>query len=118
MWRDFSPTDFLVTSWLGGGMMAPLVWLTPSEVIQKAGGWDEDLSVNDDGEFFCRVVLPRKGIAFCNMAKGFDRSTERPSLSKRRDPDALLSAYLVCGAFDKGFTEAFNGPNGSQSMRL
>ena len=95
VWRDFSPRDFLVTSWLGGGMMAPFVWLTPSKVIQKAGGWDEDLSVNDDGEFFCRVVLASNGIAFCDNAKGFYRSTERPSLSKRRDPDALLSAYLA-----------------------
>ena len=95
VWRDFSPVDFLVTSWLGGGMMAPFVWLTPSKVIDKAGGWDEDLSLNDDGEFFCRAILASNGVAFCEEAKGFYRSTAEPSLSKRRDPRALLSAYLA-----------------------
>jgi len=94
LWRDFSPIEYLVTSWLGGGMMAPFVWLTPMSLIKEVGGWDEEISLNDDGEFFCRVVLGSRGIVFCKNAKGYYRSTPQ-SLSKRRDSVALHSAYLA-----------------------
>jgi glycosyltransferase involved in cell wall biosynthesis len=32
-------------------------WLTPRALIERAGNWDESLTVNDDGEFFARIVL-------------------------------------------------------------
>jgi glycosyltransferase involved in cell wall biosynthesis len=32
-------------------------WLTPRGLIERVGNWDESLTVNDDGEFFARVVL-------------------------------------------------------------
>ena len=37
VWRDLQPVEFLTTSWLGGGMMAPCVWLTPRSVLERAG---------------------------------------------------------------------------------
>jgi len=93
VWRDFSPTDFLISSWLGGGMMPSFAWLTPRQVIEKAGSWNEELSLNDDGEFFSRVVLASKGIAFCGDARGFYRTLPYPTLSKRRDRKGFASAY-------------------------
>ncbi|MFD2145595.1 glycosyltransferase family 2 protein [Mucilaginibacter antarcticus] len=51
--------DFLVKLYAGedvmpgyGGMVTVHAWLTPAEVIKKAGPWKEELSVDDDGEFF------------------------------------------------------------------
>src|SRR5262249_33099886 len=55
VWGDLGPEEFLIASWLGGGMMPNFAWLTPRDVIKKAGPWNERLSLNDDGEFFCRV---------------------------------------------------------------
>jgi Glycosyl transferase family 2 len=93
VWRDFAPEDFLIASWLGGGMMPNFAWLTPRAVIERAGPWNETLSVYDDGEFFCRVVLASSGIAFCADARGYYRSAGGPTLSKRRDSQALASAF-------------------------
>jgi len=95
VWRDFAPEDFPIASWLGGGMMPPFVWLTPRAVIERAGPWNEALSVNDDGEFFCRVVLASSGIVFCSNARGYYRSTGAATLSKRRDGEALASAFTA-----------------------
>jgi hypothetical protein len=93
VWRDFAPEEFLIASWLGGGMMPNFAWLTPRAVIERAGPWNEALSVNDDGEFFCRVVLAASGIAFCADARGYYRSAGAPTLSGRRDGEALASAF-------------------------
>jgi glycosyltransferase involved in cell wall biosynthesis len=95
VWRDFAPEDFLIASWLGGGMMPNFAWLTPRVVIERAGPWDETLSLNDDGEFFCRVVLQSAGIVFCAGARGFYRSAGAATLSKRRDSEALASAFTA-----------------------
>jgi glycosyltransferase involved in cell wall biosynthesis len=93
VWRDFAPEDFLIASWLGGGMMANFAWLTPRAVIERAGPWNEALSVNDDGEFFCRVALASSGIVFTADARGYYRSADAPTLSRRRDDEALASAF-------------------------
>jgi Glycosyl transferase family 2 len=95
VWRDFAPEDFLIASWLGGGMMASFAWLTPRAVIERAGPWNEALNVNDDGEFFCRVALASSGIAFCAGARGYYRSAGAPTLSGRRDGEALASAFTA-----------------------
>jgi hypothetical protein len=95
VWHDFAPEDFLIASWLGGGMMPNFAWLTPRAVIERAGPWNEALSVNDDGEFFCRVVLASSGVAFCADARGYYRAAGALTLSKRRDSDALTSAFTA-----------------------
>jgi glycosyltransferase involved in cell wall biosynthesis len=95
VWRDFAPEDFLIASWLGGGMMPNFAWLTPREVIERAGPWDEMLSLNDDGEFFCRVVLKSAGIVFCADSRGYYRSAGAPTLSQQRDSQALASAFTA-----------------------
>src|SRR5262249_38014831 len=66
VWNDLAPEEFLISSWLGGGMMPSFAWLAPRAVIERAGPWNEQLSLNDDGEFFCRVVLAASRILFCN----------------------------------------------------
>lgn len=93
VWRDLAPGDFLVSSWLGGGMMPNFAWLAPRAVIDRAGPWDETLSLLDDGEYFCRVALASSGIAFCDAACGYYRTGSATTLSRRRDRTALESAY-------------------------
>jgi len=101
VWRDFTPEEFLIASWLGGGMMPNFAWLTPRTLIERAGPWDETLSLNDDGEFFSRIVLAASSVACCLNARGYYRGGHYTSLSRRRDREALSSAYaatdLSCG---------------------
>lgn len=48
------------------------VYLTSKEIINQGGPWNEKLDINQDGEFFSRVLLKAKGIKFCE-AKVFYR---------------------------------------------
>jgi glycosyltransferase involved in cell wall biosynthesis len=90
---DLAPEEFLISSWHGGGMMPSFAWLTPRAVIDRAGPWNERLSLNDDGEFFCRVVLASSGIVFCGDARGYYRSAAGATLSRRRDKEGMTSAF-------------------------
>jgi glycosyltransferase involved in cell wall biosynthesis len=93
VWADLAPEEFLISSWHGGGMMPSFAWLTPRAVIDRAGPWNERLSLNDDGEFFCRVVLASSGIVFCGDARGYYRSGAGATLSRRRDKEGMTSAF-------------------------
>lgn len=61
-----NPLEFLIKLWGGndfkGSMIQPNAWLTPRSIIDKVGLWDETLSLDDDGEFFARIVLASAGI--------------------------------------------------------
>lgn len=45
-----------------GGFVGLHQWLTPRHLVESAGAWDETLTVNDDGEFFSRVLIAAKEI--------------------------------------------------------
>ncbi len=91
VWNDMSPVDWLVCSWEGGGMMHPAAWLVPRDVAEAAGVWNETLSLNDDGEYFCRVVLASKGVKFCSEAQTYYRSGIPGSLSRSQSNAAWKS---------------------------
>jgi glycosyltransferase involved in cell wall biosynthesis len=95
VWCDLAPEEFLIRSWLGGGMMPNFAWLAPRALIERAGPWNESLSLYDDGEFFSRVVLAASNIAFCGDARGYYRSGHGATISGRRDRAALASAYAT-----------------------
>lgn len=93
-WRDAAPVDWLALNFAGRGMMPPIAWLTPHALTDAAGLWDERLSLNDDGEYFCRVILGSTGVLFCPDARSFYRSNLPGSLSRSRNAAAWRSAFL------------------------
>jgi hypothetical protein len=96
---NHDPVDLLIRLWSTRAMMAPFAWLTPREVLEKAGPWSEELTLDDDGEFFARVVLASSHIVSCGEEiLGFYRQypSGATSLSRRRDPEALTSAFMAC----------------------
>jgi len=94
VWSDMTPLDWLVCSWSGGGMFPPLVWLTPRRIIDAAGPWNEALSLDDDGEYFCRVLLQAAKIRFVPEAVSYYRHHAGPRLSASRGQQAARSSYL------------------------
>ena len=62
------PQEFLLNLYGADGknhnMVAQHAWLTPKAVMDRAGFWDETLIKDQDGEFFCRVVMASKGVCF------------------------------------------------------
>ena len=95
VFRDFAPLDFLLLAGESGLMMHPSAWLVPRAVADRAGPWDESLSLNDDGEYFCRVLLAGAGIAFCadTDAHSYYRSGLPGSLSQQRSERARRSQF-------------------------
>jgi glycosyltransferase involved in cell wall biosynthesis len=97
------PVDFLIKLYSGeevlpgyGGMITIHSWLTPRALIDKAGPWNEALSVDDDGEFFCRVVLAAQGIKFSDKALCYYRKFNiQQSLSAQKTSKALQSTIAA-----------------------
>jgi len=90
------PVEFLIDLLGGnngrGAMVQPNAWLTPKILIDKAGLWNENLSLDDDGEFFARVILKSDGILRAESGKNYYRKfNNRTNLSAQKTHDALLS---------------------------
>ncbi|MEO6052687.1 MAG: glycosyltransferase family A protein, partial [Chthoniobacterales bacterium] len=94
IWNSFPPVEWLVCSWQGGGMMHPAAWLLPRHIAEAAGPWNENLSLDDDGEYFCRVVLCSKGVVFVPEAKSFYRTHAGVRVSGAAGPKAAESSYV------------------------
>lgn len=117
VFRDFSPVEFLQVQIGTGHMMHPGAWLVPRPVAERAGPWDERLSLNDDGEYFARVVLASAGIAFTPApAASHYRSGLRGSLSQRRSKTALASLALSVELVALHLTAADHSPRTRQAL--
>jgi glycosyltransferase involved in cell wall biosynthesis len=90
--RDAAPVDWVVSKLEGNAMMHPAAWLTPRPLSERAGPWNESLSLDDDGEYFTRIVLASHGVRFCPAAVSFYRSRLPGSLSRSNSDEAWGSA--------------------------
>jgi glycosyltransferase involved in cell wall biosynthesis len=95
-WQDLPPVEWLINAWQeGGGMLYPALWLVPRHTLIKAGPWRDDLSLNDDGEFFTRVVLASNQVLFCEGALTYYRSGISGSLSGLKSRKGWVSQFKV-----------------------
>jgi glycosyltransferase involved in cell wall biosynthesis len=104
--HNLSGVEFLQLFYETGAMMQPAAWLCPRTLLDEAGPWDESLSLNDDGEYFARVILRASGIMFCRAATVFYRSALPQSLSRRRDAAAMASLYRASSSIITGLLTA------------
>ncbi len=87
-----------------GGYFPSHVYLTKREVIIEAGFWNEDLIINQDGEFFCRVLLncssimyEPKAVAYYRFNNG-DNTSTFDSYAKNKaaiESWKMINSYLV-----------------------
>lgn len=95
LFADLTPSDYLVRYGAHDCMMHPAAWLLPRAIVDSAGPWEERLSLNDDGEFFARVVAAASRVAYCADAVSLYRSALPTSLSAQRSRRHLESAHLA-----------------------
>jgi GT2 family glycosyltransferase len=81
LWEDLSPLEWLIRKMSLNIWMQPGSWLVSRELTEAAGPWDERLSFDDDGEYFCRVLLNSEHVKFIPGAKVFYRTGRPASLS-------------------------------------
>lgn len=95
VWQDMKPVDWLRTSLSQrSDMMGAWLWLIPKQILQRAGGWNESLTLNNDFEFSIRLLLHSEMILFAEKAKVYYRSGMTGSLSLNINEQAYRNAYL------------------------
>ena len=93
--RDLSPVEWLLRKMGENLHMQTATWLTSRELSDAAGPWDTRLHVDDDGEYYCRVLLASEGTRFVPHTGVFYRVTGSGRLSsiggsdKKKDAMAL-----------------------------
>tara|TARA_R110000751_G_scaffold258164_2_gene357603 strand:- start:40 stop:957 length:918 start_codon:yes stop_codon:yes gene_type:complete len=68
-----SISSFLKALGHSEGYLPPHTYLMSSELVRKAGKWNEDLIINQDGDFFIRVLSESKNILYSEEARAFYR---------------------------------------------
>ncbi|GAC1679918.1 MAG: hypothetical protein PVS2B2_17930 [Candidatus Acidiferrum sp.] len=81
LWCDLSPTEFLIRKMGQNLFMQTSTWLVSRELTEAAGPWDVALLTDDDGEYFCRVLLASDGIRFVPEGKVYYRASQFNSVS-------------------------------------
>ena len=95
LWRDQSPLDWLARKMEYNLHMQTATWLVSRELTEEAGPWDTRLTYDDDGEYFCRVLLKSDGVRFTPDARVFFRTANAASLSHiGRSHEKMSSAFL------------------------
>lgn len=89
--------DFTIKLWGGynfkGSMIQPNAWLVPKVLIDKNGSWDESLTLDDDGEFFGRMLLNCKGVIKTNGFNYYRKYFSNPiNLSAKKGSVSMKSA--------------------------
>jgi glycosyltransferase involved in cell wall biosynthesis len=102
LWSNLSPVEWLLRKMGQNLHMQTATWLVSRELTTAAGPWDTRLLSDDDGEYFCRVLLASEGVRFVPDAKVFYRITASSRLSHvgasdRKKEALLLSMQLHVG---------------------
>ena len=81
LWCDLSPVEWLLRKMRLNLYMQTASWLVSRELAEAAGPWDTRLLGDDDGEYFCRVLLASSGVRFVPGARVYYRASGPGSLS-------------------------------------
>jgi glycosyltransferase involved in cell wall biosynthesis len=116
VWTIQNPIDWCLQSWMGEGMMIPGCWLIPKPIIKQAGLWDERLSLHDDGEFICRVLLASKGNVFVENTVVYYRQLTTSLSRQNQSYRAAKSALEVCESYREQVLFVKDSPRVRQAL--
>jgi len=81
LWQDLSPVEWLLRKMSENLHMQNATWLVSRELTEEAGPWDTRLDYDQDGEYFCRVLLASEGTRFVPEARVFYRLSDSNRIS-------------------------------------
>ncbi|CAM4153016.1 glycosyltransferase family 2 protein [Gillisia hiemivivida] len=95
---------------VSGGFLPAHAYLVNRELICQAGNWMENLTINQDGEFFARIFVKAKTVIFVNDALVYYRRNNKDSVSylstELKMDHAILSWQLIESYFKIHFGES------------
>jgi glycosyltransferase involved in cell wall biosynthesis len=97
LWRGMDAVDWLVLRMANPWMMHPSTWLVSRRLTEKAGPWDERLTRNQDGEYFCRIVSRSHYVKFVKKSRCYYRMVNPQSVSHSNSRKDWESLYLSIG---------------------
>jgi glycosyltransferase involved in cell wall biosynthesis len=81
LWCDLPRAEWLMRKMEQNTYMQTATWLVSRELTEAAGPWDTRLLGDDDGEYFCRVLMASEGVRFVPGAKMYYRQPGSENLS-------------------------------------
>jgi glycosyltransferase involved in cell wall biosynthesis len=94
LWGDLSPVEWLRRKMAFNLQMQTATWLVSRELTAAAGPWNTTLLGDDDGEYFCRVLLQCDRVCFVPDARVYYRMAGSASLSYIGQSDKKMDAQL------------------------
>jgi glycosyltransferase involved in cell wall biosynthesis len=82
LWENLTPVEWLTRKMSMNLHMQTDNWLVSRELTEAAGPWDVNLWRDNDGEYFCRVLLASDGVRFVPAAKSYYRAANLSSVSQ------------------------------------
>jgi glycosyltransferase involved in cell wall biosynthesis len=73
LWCDLAPKEWLIRKMGQNLHMQTATWLVSRQLTEIAGPWDVRLLGDDDGEYFCRVLLASEHVRFVPEGRVFYR---------------------------------------------
>jgi len=95
LWCDLSPAEWLIRKMGENLQMQPATWLVSRELSNAAGPWNTQLYVDNDGEYFCRVLLASNGVRFVPEARTYYRLSGFRSVSYIGSSNRKLEAKVL-----------------------
>ena len=107
--KDFTPREYFDTLLQQfGKYITTGAWLTPRKLIDKTHGWDRGIGLNDDGEYFMRIILQSKGVIFCKGSLFYYRRDVPNSFSKQFSSKDVYEKWLCSySSYVSHFKETF-----------
>ncbi|GGE10691.1 glycosyltransferase family 2 protein [Psychroflexus salis] len=86
IFKGYRPAHLLIKDFgIKGNYFLPFCYMITRDVILKSGLWNEYLKINQDGEFFCRVILNSNQIFFSKISHGLYRFESNQNTSNFSD---------------------------------
>lgn len=92
--QSLSPVEWLLRKMGQNLHMQNATWLVSRQVAEAAGPWDTTLRYDQDGEFFCRVLLASTGVRYVPGTGIYYRASGSGSISFIGNSDAKRESLL------------------------
>ncbi|SFT41895.1 Glycosyltransferase involved in cell wall bisynthesis [Algoriphagus locisalis] len=107
VFKDFeSGLDLQLRFWNNQEMMAISSYLTHRKLIEKTEPWDENLTINQDGEFFMRVLLQASKVLFEPTERVYYRQPGLSNVSQQKSEKAYTSLLDSYKAYERNVLSA------------
>lgn len=110
--KDFSPDNYFETklSYFAEDITTG-AWLVPLKLVKSTHGWDSRAGLNDDGEYFMRIILNSTGIIFCKEAVFYFRRDVPNSLSKQfHSKEVYIKWFFSYQSYAENFLKKLEKP--------